>query len=68
VNGKKAKLLRRLAASEMIEDPHRDLVASPQSNTTGINSPNSKRGMYLALKREYGRALRAGAFSPRGAA
>lgn len=56
-----------MARAEMTEDPDRDLVASPHSDTTGVNSPNSVRGMYLALKKAYLRALRSGGFSRRAA-
>ena len=63
MNGKKAKLLRRMARDEMIEDPERELVASARSDTTGVNSPNSKRCMYLQLKKAYSRALRSGSLN-----
>ncbi|MEO8297087.1 MAG: hypothetical protein ABI574_04690 [Burkholderiales bacterium] len=53
MNGRTAKKLRRMAREEMLEDPETDLVAAPKSLTTGVNSPNSKRGMYLQLKKAY---------------
>ena len=51
LNGKMAKKLRRMAREEMVEDPEREIVAAPRSLTTAMNSPNSKRGMYRALKK-----------------
>lgn len=56
MNQKKAKVLRRLAKAEMQGDPGRDLVAGPKSRTTAVNSPNSVRGMNLALKKAFKRA------------
>jgi hypothetical protein len=50
MNQKKAKALRRLAREEMVGDPARDIVAAPRTNRSGVNSPNSVRGMYRALK------------------
>lgn len=60
MRGTVAKRLRRLARQEMVEDPARDVVASAHTNTTAVNSPNSVRGMYLALKKAYMRAQSAG--------
>lgn len=65
MNGKRAKEMRRAAREEMLEDPERDYVASANSRTTMVNSPNSKRAMHLALKREYRKAAKAGAFRQR---
>ena len=58
MNGKRAKLLRRLARMEMAEDPEREIVASPKSDTTAFNSPNSKRAMHLQLKKAYMRTMK----------
>jgi hypothetical protein len=60
MNGKLAKKLRKMARLEMLEDPNRDYVASANSRRTMVNSPNSKRAMHLALKREYKKAAKAG--------
>lgn len=65
MNGKKAKLMRRMAREEMAEDPERDYVAGPKSRTTMVNSPNSVRAMNLKLKKAYEAASRAGIFSTR---
>lgn len=48
----------------MLEDPERELVASPRSDTTARNSPNSVRGMYLALKGAYQAAAKGPAQQP----
>ncbi len=53
MNGRKAKMLRRMAREEMLEDPERDLVASAHSRDTAVNSPNSVRAMNLQLKKAY---------------
>ncbi len=63
MNSKKAKQLRRAARQEMLEDPERELVARPKCEYGAINSPNSVRGFYLALKKSYGAAARTGFFS-----
>ena len=60
MRGTVAKRLRKLARHEMVGDPDRDLVAAPRCSTTARNSPNSVRGMYLALKKAYRRAMSAG--------
>lgn len=60
MRGTVAKRLRKLARQEMAGDPARDIVASAHTNTTAVNSPNSVRGMYLALKKAYVRAQSAG--------
>lgn len=60
MNGKKAKILRRMAKFEMAGDPDRDLVAAPKSRTTAFNSPNSVRGMHLQLKKVYARKKKSG--------
>lgn len=65
MNGKKARALRRMAREEMVEDPERDYVAGPKSRTTMVNSPNSVRGMNLALKKAYAVSSKAGIFSTR---
>lgn len=57
-NAKNAKKLRRMARQEMLEDPHRDWVASANSRTTAVNSPNSARGMYLQLKKKLALAMK----------
>ena len=53
MNGKMAKRFRKMAREEMVEDPERDIVAGVHSRTTAQNSPNSKRAMYLTLKKTY---------------
>ena len=60
MRGKVAKRLRKLARLEMAGDPARDLVASANCATTARNSPNTVRGMHLALKKAYTRANAAG--------
>lgn len=60
MRAKKAKLLRRMAREEMIEDPDREIVASPKSRTTAFNSPNSKRGFTIQLKKAYKAAAKQG--------
>lgn len=59
MSGKQMKRLRRMAREEMLEDPAIEYVAAPKSRSTMINSPNSVRGMYLALKKAH-RALSKG--------
>lgn len=59
MNQKRTKALRRLARMEMLEDPERDIVASPKSRSTAMNSPNSVRGMYLQLKKAWAASCRA---------
>ena len=53
MSGKQMKRLRRMAREEMLEDPAVEYVAGPKSRRTMVNSPNSVRGMYLALKKAY---------------
>lgn len=60
MRGSVAKRLRKLARQEMAGDPDRDLVAAAHTNRSAVNSPNSVRGMYLALKKAYMRAQSAG--------
>jgi hypothetical protein len=60
MRGTVAKRLRKLARLEMAGDPDREIVASANSDKTARNSPNSVRGMYLALKMAYARASAAG--------
>lgn len=62
MSGKVAKRLRQMAREELIErPPERDLVASPKSRTTAINSPNSVRGFYRLLKKANQAAMKSGA-------
>lgn len=53
MNGKKAKIIRRLAREEMLGCPDKELVASPRSDTTGMHSPESVRRMTQILKATY---------------
>lgn len=57
MNGKKSRILRRLALEEMIGDgvPKTDLVMGRNSV---VNSPDSIRAMYLKLKQAYQAASR----------
>lgn len=52
MNGRRAKLLRRMAEDSTPANlPDRDVVAGPQSRFTAVNSPRSVRGLYRALKK-----------------
>ena len=64
MNGKKAKILRRLAREEMSGDRgvvERELViARVKGHDRIFNNPNSTRAMNLQLKKAYKRAMSAG--------
>lgn len=60
MNGRKAKLLRRMAREEMVGDPDVEYFAAPKSNTSMVVSPNSVRGMHKALKKAYKKSRTAG--------
>ena len=64
MNGKKSKLLRRLARAEMAGDKgvvERELViARVQGHDRIVNEPISVRAMHLSLKNAYKRARSAG--------
>jgi len=49
-----------MAREEMIEDPAVEYVAGPRNRSTMVNSPNSVRGMNLALKKAYKKSRTAG--------
>lgn len=67
MNGKKAKILRRMAREEMAGDKHvvdRELkVAKVRGAYRVINEPLSNRAMNLQLKKAYNNAKRTGVLS-----
>jgi hypothetical protein len=57
MNAKRAKRLRRLAESTARADaPEREIVGAPFARTSALNSPQSVRGWYRALKKAQRRA------------
>ena len=49
-----------MTREEMLEDPVVEYFAAPKSGTSMVVSPNSKRGMHLALKKAYKKSRAAG--------
>ncbi len=56
MRAKLAKALRRIARAEAAGAPLREeLVASPKSETTGINSPDTQRALEREIKKAWKR-------------